>query len=235
MPWASGQQTDTATATGDYGDTTYNDTDDANYLGVAPSIDVEKDVWDGTIWVDADEVTGPNLASKPVKFRFVVTNTGDVELTNITLADNPIIANLYSDDTLITACVLPTTLDPDGTFTCYGSLPWASGQQTDTATATGDYGDTTYNDTDDAHYLGVGPGITVEKDVWDGTIWVDADEVTGPSLASGPVKFRFVVTNTGDVELTNITLADNPIIANLSSDDTLITACQYWAYRRTGS
>ncbi|HET9520758.1 MAG TPA: hypothetical protein VFO73_06925, partial [Candidatus Limnocylindrales bacterium] len=121
------------------------------------SIDVEKYIWDGDSFEDADDATGPNLApgTDPV-FKFVVTNTGNVTLSSISLTDDPAIANLYSDQALTTACVIPTTMAPVATFTCYGTLGWALGQQEDTATASGSFDATPVSDTDDANYFGYG-------------------------------------------------------------------------------
>ena len=57
------------------------------------------------------------------------------------------------------------------------------------------------------------PAIDVEKSVSvdGGTTYVDADTVTGPSLLSGfdDPQFRFVVTNTGNVALSSVTLTDS--------------------------
>ena len=56
-----------------------------------PSIDIEKyvSVDDGNTWQDADTPPGPEVlaGSETVWFRFIVTNDGDVSLTNVTLSD----------------------------------------------------------------------------------------------------------------------------------------------------
>ena len=107
-----------------------------------PDIDVEKLIWDGDSFEDADDPTGPylNSGTNPV-FKFVVTNIGEVTLDTITLSDNPVISPFYGDYTggvLSGTCgITPASMAPDATFTCYGTLPWAAGQNEDTATATG--------------------------------------------------------------------------------------------------
>ncbi len=155
--WAAGQHTNTATVSGDYDGDTYTGSDDANYFGSppAPAIDVEKYVWDGAAWVDADTAPGPCLlpGTDPL-FKFVVTNSGSVVLQSVVLTDSPPIASFYAEQGLATPCVTPTSLDPQATFTCYGSLPWANGTQTDIGTVTADYGGDTYTDSDAANYLG---------------------------------------------------------------------------------
>ncbi len=58
----------------------------------------------------------------------------------------------------------------------------------------------------------VAPAITIEKQVSvdGGTTWLDADTPPGPSIAvPGTVKYRVIVTNTGNVPLTNVAVTDN--------------------------
>ncbi len=82
-------------------------------------------------------------------------------------------------------------------------------------------GDTTpkVTDTDNAFYIGIDtpPAIDIEKlvRVNNGT-WFDADSPTGPQALAGvdTVSFRFIVTNTGGSDLTNV------VISELSNNDT---------------
>ena len=91
--WSAGQHTNTATASGTFTDSAGNiqtpsDRDDANYFGAAPAIDVEKyvSVDGGLTWLDADSPTGPYLNNGTApQFKFVVTNTGNVALANVSL------------------------------------------------------------------------------------------------------------------------------------------------------
>nr|MBN1229438.1 DUF11 domain-containing protein [Anaerolineae bacterium] len=165
-----------------------------------PAIDVEKYVWDGAVFVDADNPAGPYLLSgtDPV-FKFVVKNTGNVTLGTVELSDSPVIMNFFADQALTTACVIPTTLAPDATFTCYGSLVWAVGQQTDTATASVMYGEMGYSDTDDANYYGAAPTIEVLKTA----------NPTAVVETGGDVTFTFRVTNTGNVPVSITSLSDS--------------------------
>lgn len=54
------------------------------------------------------------------------------------------------------------------------------------------------------------PEITIELQVKNGMgVFVDADtEATEPDLLSGPVAFQVIVTNTGDVALSKISITD---------------------------
>jgi hypothetical protein len=208
-PAQVGQHTDTATATGSYGGVTVRDSNDANYYAPPqPAIDVKKYVSvDGQVtWQDANSAPGPQVAvGAPVYFRFVMTNIGNVPLSNVTLTDN-----VYS----LTGCSIPSALGPGQTHTCfYGPTPAQLGQHTDTATATGTYGSTVVRDTDDANYNAPSqPAIDVEKyvSVDSQATWQDADSPPGPqTVVGGAVYFKFVVTNIGNVPLSNVTITDN--------------------------
>jgi hypothetical protein len=220
LTWAQGQHTNTATVIGTpLAGLPVSDTDPANYFGPSPSIDIEKYVWDGTTWQDADTPTGPSLtaAHNPVVFRFVITNNSGVNLTAVNLTDTDISA-FYSDQACTIPAVFPiTTLTPsDPPVTVYGKLPWAQGQHTNSATTTGapPVGPPV-SDTDPANYFGLPPSIDVEKHVWDGSTWRDADTATGPVLTSAqnPVLFRFIITNNCGVNLTAVNLTDTDISA----------------------
>ena len=204
-----GQHTDTATATGVYDGVTVRDADDANYFGVGrPAIDVEKYVSvDGQLtWDDADNAPGPRASvSALIYYKFVVTNIGEVPLTDVSLSDN-----VY----LLTACQAPNPLAVGQSYTCYyGPTPAQLGQHANTVTATGWYDNTQVRDSDDAHYyVPSQPAIDVEKyvSVDSQATWHDADAAPGPEASFGAkVYFRFVVTNIGNVPLSDVTLSDN--------------------------
>ncbi|WP_321420773.1 disaggregatase related repeat-containing protein [uncultured Methanomethylovorans sp.] len=111
---------------------------------LVPSIDIEKYVWDGSGWVDADTASGPSISSGPVKFKIVVTNNGEVPLTGVNVTDDR-----YGPVTLNT-----TTLAVGASAEAEYNMSWASGQQVNTATASGNYGGKKYTDTDSAYYYG---------------------------------------------------------------------------------
>ncbi|WP_408955245.1 hypothetical protein [Natroniella sp. ANB-PHB2] len=209
--WAEDQQVNIATVTGDYEDITVSDQDPAHYVGVVldePTIDVEKFVSpdEGATFFDADTPPGPTIPEgiDPV-FRYVVTNTGNVPLENITL----------TDDVLGPITIPTTTLDPGESFTVDVTGTWAEGQQSNVATVTGEYEDITVTDDDPAHYVGVvevEPAIQIQKlvSVDEGETFIEADTPPGPTLPPGvdPI-FRFIVTNIGNVTLTEIEIVDD--------------------------
>jgi len=218
LPWAQGQHSNNATATGTPPvGAPVSDSDLAHYFGSAASIGLEKAVWDGSTWQDADTATGPYLTSaqNPVIFRFVITNNDNVNLTNVTLTDTDM-WTFYTNQACTSPASFPTALAVNETKTYYGKLAWAQGQHSNNATATGTPPvGAPVSDSDPAHYFGLGPSIDVEKAVWDGSAWYDADTATGPSLTAvqNPVVFRFVITNNGNVALTSVNLTDTHMSA----------------------
>ncbi len=159
-----------------------------------PSIDVEK----STNGVDADTPTGPQLMEgDAVVWEYVVTNTGNVVLKNITVTDDKI-GEIGTIDEL--APGESQTLQYEGTA--------QAGQYANLATVEGKYGKDTVSDEDPSHYFGVAkePSLDIEK----ATNGVDADDPTGPELYAGDaVTWAYVVTNTGNVTLTNIVVTDD--------------------------
>ncbi|RZN36122.1 MAG: DUF11 domain-containing protein, partial [Methanosarcinales archaeon] len=137
----------TATATGTPptgGNVTDTDDETVN-VPQDPSIDVEKyvSVDGGESWVDADELTGPFfICNTDPQFKFVVTNTGNVNLTGISLTDS---------DFDLSGCTVPP-LAVGASFECFVTDPWVVVQHTDTANATVNFGGQTYSDADDANY-----------------------------------------------------------------------------------
>ena len=202
-----GLQTDVATATGDWSGFTIQDTDPANYLGGAPLIDVEKLVSkDNVNFFDADNATSALevKTGDSVYFKYIVTNTGNATLTNITLSD---------DTHDVSGITLTDPLAPLASFNgTIGPITALPGLQTDVATATGDADGSTVQDTDPANYVGGGLLIDVEKLVSkDNVNFFDADNPASALdvTAGNSVYFKYIVTNTGNATLTNITLSDD--------------------------
>ncbi len=172
-----------------------------------PELELEKyvSIDGGITWHAAD--TAPGIEAQPdgqVWYRFVLHNTGNVPLNSLTLTDNLLDTG---------ACVLPALLEADASAECVlGPFTAAAGTHTNVATASGQYQTLTAADTDSASYFtGVNPAVTLKKyvAVGGGTNWVDADTAPGAeTLVDTPVLFRLVVTNSGNVPLTAITLTD---------------------------
>jgi uncharacterized repeat protein (TIGR01451 family) len=134
------------------------------------AIDVEKfvSVDNGATWWDADDPTGPQLlnttGNNPL-FRFVVTNTGNVDLSEVTLTDSDFDIDTVNGDDTIEIGNLAAGAQYVTTFT--GAL-WQFGQHSNTAEATGTYDVTEVvtaeiSDTDDAHYFGMYGGLVTSS------------------------------------------------------------------------
>jgi uncharacterized repeat protein (TIGR01451 family) len=226
-----GQYENEGNVTGDYGDTTVNDSDFSHYFGECPDIDIEK----ATNGEDADEAPGPTLdVGDAVTWTYLVTNTGNVNLTNIQVNDD-ILGSITTiidqgDGDAILSVGESWTLEATGDASC--------GDYTNLGTVTGDYGDVTVSDEDPSHYNVVcAPNIDIEKS----TNGVDADTAPGPVLVYGSnVTWEYVVRNTGNVHLTNVTVSDDQLgtITNIvdkgNGDDTLLPG-EVWTYQATGS
>ncbi|WP_406662197.1 hypothetical protein V7O66_06060 [Methanolobus sp. ZRKC3] len=219
-----------ATVTGDSGDTTVDDSDLSHYFGECPEIDIEK----ATNGEDADTAPGPGIPEGDVvTWTYVVTNTGNVDLTNIQVADNVLgaITNIIdkADGDDILAVGESWTLEATGTAEC--------GPYENEATVTGDSGDTTVDDSDPSHYFGECPEIDIEK----ATNGEDADTAPGPGIPEGDVvTWTYVVTNTGNVDLTNIQVADNVLgaitnIIDKADGDDILAVGESWTLEATGT
>ncbi len=192
-------------------------------LVIRPAIDVEKYVWDGDSFEDADSTTGPQLlsAQNPVVFQFIITNDGDSTLTNVTLSDTDMAA-FFTDSACTIPAVFPiASLASAASVTVYGKLPWAIGQHTDTATATGTPAvGPNVSDTDPANYIGVDARISIVEsatnqvnDDHSFTVTVEFNDGGGWDPAVG-------VSVTGSTDFGTIT-STNPALTNASGQMTI--------------
>ena len=182
---------------------------------------------------DADSPTGPHVAAgSTVTFTYVVTNTGNVPLANVTVTDDklgPITS--FTGDTNGNGL-----LDLTETWTYTQTATALAGQQTNIGTVTGQDANsppgTTVTDDNPANYFGDAPGINIVKFV-NGQ---DADSPTGPHVAAGStVTFTYVVTNTGNVPLANVVVTDDKLgpITSFTGDTNgngLLDLTETWIY-----
>ncbi|MEA2620128.1 MAG: hypothetical protein QOC97_901, partial [Chloroflexota bacterium] len=182
--------TNTATATGHYRQTAVTDTDEATVTvaASAPAIHVVK---------SADPTTLP-AGGGPVEYTYLVTNTGNVPLTGVTVTDDKCTTVTGPTGDAGNDGVLGLT--ETWTYTCTTSLAVTT---TNTVTATGHAGGTEVSDTDQATVtvgsVASAPAIHVIK---------SADPTALP-VGGGSVTYTYVVTNTGNVALTGVTVTDD--------------------------
>ncbi len=163
-----------------------------------PAIDIEKSTNDE----DADNPTGPVVdMGDLITWEYVITNTGVDPLSNIVVTDN-------KEGNII----LPnTTLEPGDSMTATANgTAEVYGQYSNMADVVGDFVGIPVADDDPSHYyvFEPNPAIDIEKH----TNGYDADHPRGPYLNLGDtVTWEYIVTNTGDVTLSNIVVNDDKI------------------------
>ena len=227
----AGQYENVATVTGkDFFKDDSSDTDPSHYFGVVSDIDIEK----STNGEDADTPSGPAVrVGDSVTWTYVVTNPGDTSLADVVVTDDQGVVPMYVDgdtngDDL---------LDPDETWTYEATDVVVAGQYANTGEVTAtDLFETSIQATDPSHYIGYGSGIDVEK----ATNGNDADATPGVDVpVGGTVKWTYVVTNTGDVPLSDITLVDDRgevavFIDGDANGDGLLDPDEIWTFEAKG-
>ena len=151
-----------------------------------------------------EDESGDGLAQagETITYAFVVANTGNVTLTNVTIADT--IGGVTVTGGPI--AVLPVGAFDDSTFTGTYTLTQAdvdAGTFTNVATATGTppSGPDVTDPDDDTQTFDSDPSILLAKT---GTVNDGGDGVN----PGDTITYTFTVTNTGGVTLTNVTIAD---------------------------
>ena len=177
-----------------------SDSDPSHYFGVLdqPAIDLEK-ATDGS---DADLEPGPFLAiGSTVSWTYLVTNTGNSALDDISVVD----------DQMVNVLCPQSFLDPGDFMVCTAFGTVQAGQYANLGTATG-FADVEIggevSDSDPSHYFGVepAPAIQIEK----ATNGYDADAAPGPAIPEGdPVTWTYVVTNLTEQDLFNVQVTDD--------------------------
>ena len=117
---------------------------DATCRAVGPSIEIKK----STNGEDADTAPGPRVTvGSPVAWRYVVTNTGTLNLTNVVVVD----------DRNVTVSCPGTALAMGESMTCTGSGVATLGQYRNVGTVTATSASGPITDSDASHYLGRAP------------------------------------------------------------------------------
>nr|WP_304650995.1 SpaA isopeptide-forming pilin-related protein [Tessaracoccus sp. ZS01] len=181
-----------ATTTGtDPSDNPVSDDDDETVTGERfPAISLTKEA----------DLESYDAVGDVITYTFVATNTGNVTLTDVTIED-PLPG--LSDLTCTPA--QPTTLAPQASMTCAATysvtqddLDNGSVDNTATTTGTPPVGDDVTDTADETVPADVSPAITLVKSADPATYDAVGDEIT----------YTFVATNTGNVTLSNVTIAD---------------------------
>jgi len=160
---------------------------------------------------DADFPPGPEiLLGSPITWTYTVTNTGKGTLRRVDVYDRaPNPKGWFSKRTKV--CTIKK-LEKGESETCTLEGTAIQGQYKNTGIAVA-YGNRWWQwarDRDKSHYLGTlgNPAIDLEK----ATEGQDSDAAPGPELNVGDaVNWTFMVTNTGDVDLSNVVVTDEQV------------------------
>ncbi|CAN5862804.1 hypothetical protein BH10CHL1_BH10CHL1_15890 [soil metagenome] len=158
---------------------------------------------------DADTPTGPIVpVGSAIVWTYVVTNTGAVALTNLTLTDD-ILGPITCNEGAI------PDLSPNQSFSCsVNGTATTVGQYANIGTVNGTWnnpnGSFVITDTDPSHYFGAQAAIALQKTVYAGHNAGAA--CPGSELVTGKIgdaiTYCFVVTNTGNTYLNSVVLDD---------------------------
>jgi uncharacterized repeat protein (TIGR01451 family) len=188
-------KTATATASPPMGLPNVTASDPAYYFGAAPALTLKT----STNGQDANNTPGPYILSgHAVSWTYLVTNSGNVSLTNVAV----------SDDRGVTLSCPKATLAVAEAMTCTASGTAASGQYTNlgTVTAKPPGSLSPISASDPSHYFGAQPGVSVILS----TNGEDANDAPGPAILKGqPVSWTYQVSNSGNVALTAVQVSDD--------------------------
>lgn len=161
------------------------------------SVDIEK----ATNGEDADTPSGPVVAvGSTVTWTYVVTNNGQLPLSNVSVSDSDIGA---------ISCP-KSALAVGESMTCTATGTAVVGQYSNTGTVNADSSGGPVSDSDPSHYLGSTPGIDIRKEIWNGASFIDANSADTAPVAHWPAgaTYRIVVKNTGAETLLNVVVND---------------------------
>jgi hypothetical protein len=147
---AEGQYVNVASAEGLSAGVPVFDADPSHYFGARAGIDLEKE----TNGQDADAPPGPQVQlGDPLTWTYVVRNTGNVDLTGVTVTDDNGTPGDPGDDYVCVIGGLPEGAVDD--TTCRQTGAAGAGQYGNVATAEGLAGATAVMDADASHYVGI--------------------------------------------------------------------------------
>ncbi|MGH1492017.1 MAG: DUF7507 domain-containing protein [Acidimicrobiales bacterium] len=173
--------------------------------------------------VDADSAPGPVLdPGTVVTWSYLITVGGDEILYDLIISDSSGVVpscDIDGNGTLDGTDYHPGPVAPGQSFVC-GATGVVHGAQEGGFTSTGavrafDYsGEQAYEDEDRSHYTTVAPFNASPKMSMQTLInGGDADSSPGPYIAEGtPVVLTYVVTNSGNVPLTSISVANDAAV-----------------------
>jgi uncharacterized repeat protein (TIGR01451 family) len=132
----------------------------SSVLKPKPQINITKETSDdNTTWHDANDPPGPYIpVGNTVYWRYIVQNTGNEPMTDITVMDDNGTPANPSDDFVVCSGF---ALDPGDHTYCYATGTAVAGQYGNIGTVMGYYNSSPYSDTDPSHYFGCSPACDI--------------------------------------------------------------------------
>ncbi len=208
----------------DNDNTEATDDDDASVEMINPHLTITKVTVDGMTEGDALNI----LITEPISWKYTVKNDGDVTLTNVAVTDSQSVNIDCDGGTNTTSDHVITSLAVDASVTCTATGTAAKGNYNNTGTASTAYTDTDSDNaprsaSDSSSYFGADPQIDIVKK----TVGSDGSEGDNVFiLINGAVTWKYYVTNTGNVALSNVTVTDNKGV-NIDCDGGTNTAIDH--------
>ncbi|MCX6044424.1 MAG: carboxypeptidase regulatory-like domain-containing protein, partial [Chloroflexi bacterium] len=202
--WWINKQTGAASLIGPF-PTSFTDYEALGCLTQSASLTLKK----FTNGEDADTPPGPTVpVGSPIVWTYIVTNTGAVALTNLSLTDDKL-----GPITCIEGAI--PNLAPNQSFSCsVNGIATTVGQYANIGTVNGTWtnpnGSFVITDTDPSHYFGAQAAITLQKTVYAGHnagVSCPGGELVTGKLGDA-ITYCFVVTNTGNTYLKPVALDD---------------------------
>ena len=170
--------------------------DASSYSGADPQIAIAKVTVDGTTSGDGLNI----LTGETIKWKYTVTNVGNVALSNVTVTDNK---------AGVTPAYVSGDTNDDGklelteTWIYEATGTSITGDYSNTGTASGTYTDSaghsrTDTATDTSSYFGAAPHLSLTKTAVPTTY----------SAALQVIQYTLVATNDGNVPLSNVSISD---------------------------
>ncbi|MEX2962240.1 PKD domain-containing protein [Microbulbifer sp. TYP-18] len=160
---------------------------------------------------DADAPPGPEiLLGSPVTWTYTVTNTGKATLRRVHVFDRAPGSQSWFGNVTRVCTIEKLKRGQSQTCTLEGVAKQGQYRNTGIAVAYGNRWWHWAKDRDSSHYLGTlgNPAVELEK----ATQGLDADSPPGPEINVGdPVNWSFVITNRGDVDLSNVVVTDQQV------------------------
>ncbi|MCX6050558.1 MAG: carboxypeptidase regulatory-like domain-containing protein [Chloroflexi bacterium] len=196
---------------------------------------------------DADTLTGPLIpVGSVVTWSYMITNTGMLTLTNLTLSDDKL--GIIGPNEVSNCPPATTLLGPGDSILCTATGVASAGQYTNTAIITGStpipliVPQRTVTATNPSHYFGTSPGIDIEK-FTNGQQADGANDADVPLITPGAtVTWQYRVTNTGNtpfaesqIKVTDSLLGPITQIVNKGNNDTTLAPHETWIYQKTGT